>query len=49
MTSASVSEVKSAPIVAEPLLQREVVLDDPVDDDVDAVARVEMRMRVGLA
>ena len=34
--------------VAEAPLEEEVVLDDPVDDDVDAVARVEVRVGVGL-
>jgi hypothetical protein len=34
--------------VEQTALQREVVLDDPVDDDVDAVARVEVRVGVGL-
>ena len=34
--------------VAEAALEREVVLDDPVDDDVDAVGRVEVRVGVGL-
>ncbi len=34
--------------VGHALLERQVVLDDPVDDDVDAVARVEVRMGVGL-
>ena len=32
--------------VDQPALQRDVVLDDPVDDDVDAVGRVEVRVGV---
>ena len=48
MTSASVSRGEVGAHVAQALLEREVVLDDPVDDDVDAVARVEVRVRVGL-
>ncbi len=39
-------EVRAA--VAEAAPQRDVVLDDAVDDDVDAVARVEVRVGVGL-
>ena len=46
MTSASVSEVKTAPVGDELLLELEVVLHDPVDDDVDAVLRVEVRVGV---
>jgi hypothetical protein len=34
--------------VDETLLERHVVLDDPVDDDVDAARRVEVRVRVRL-
>ena len=33
----------------EPLLERDVVLDDPVDDDVHAIARIAVRMGVLLA
>ena len=41
--------VNVAPPAARRSLQRHVVLDDPVDDDVDAVAAVEERVRVLLA
>ena len=46
MTSASVSEVKTAPSSVQALLQRHVVLDDAVDDDVDAVGGVVVRVGV---
>ena len=46
MTSASVSEVKTAPCREQLLLELHVVLDDPVDDDVDAVLVVEVRVGV---
>ena len=46
MTSTSVSDVNSAPSASELLLELHVVLDDPVDDDVDAVVGVEVRVRV---
>ena len=48
MTSASVSEVKTAPSVLRRALERQVVLDDAVDDDVDAVVRVGVRVGVAL-
>ena len=46
MTSTSVSEVNSAPCGQELLLELHVVLDDPVDHDVDAVVGVEVRVGV---
>ena len=46
MTSASVSEVNTAPASTQLLLELEVVLDDAVDDDVDAVVGVEVRVGV---
>ena len=46
ITSASVSEVNTRALAEQLLLERDVVLDDPVDDDVDAVGGVEVRMRV---
>ena len=48
MTSASVSEVNDGAVGDELLLELHVVLDDPVDDDVDAVVGVEVRVGVGL-
>ena len=49
ITSASVSEVNVLPCCQQALLQRHVVLDDPVDDHVDAVVAVVVGMGVGLA
>ena len=40
---------EDAAVRRQPLLQRHVVLDDPVDDHVDAVAAVEVRVGVLLA
>ena len=49
MTSASVSDVNTAPCGEELLLELHVVLDDAVDDDVHAVGGVEVRVGVLLA
>ena len=47
MTSASVSLVKTrAHVASRRSLERHVVLDDAVDDDVDAARRVEVRVGV---
>ena len=46
MTSASVSLVKTAPMSVRRSRIDEVVLDDPVDHDVDAVGGVEVRVGV---
>ena len=46
MTSASVSRGEDGALSARRSLERQVVLDDAVDDDVDAVGRVEVRVRV---
>ncbi len=49
MTSASVSEREGAAGGAELVLELDVVLDDPVDDDVHAVVAVKVRVGVLLA
>ena len=48
MTSASVSRGEDGAHVGQAALERQVVLDDAVDDDVDAVGRVEVRVGVVL-